>query len=108
MNGLPTIITVAFAILSIALGVSGDYLLGGFIGGTILVLGTIANLVGVLLCPHLLDNGANAASVSFFAVPALVLALVFGLMFFAWQWAIVYALFALVAYLVSGFIGCKN
>lgn len=105
MNPTATLIALSAAILSLALGVSGDYILSGFIGYTLVVLGTIANAASVLMCPHLLIYGrTDVGSVTFFAVPALLLAGVFGLLFFGWQGAMVYGLLALVGYLISSAI----
>lgn len=109
MNPVTTTVMLAATLLSFALGITGDYLIGaGFLGGTVVVFATLANLFAVTGYPHLLKQGAEPGSVAFFAIPAIFISLLFGLVFFSWGWGLAYAMFAMVAYLVSGVVALKN
>ncbi len=99
-------ITLAVTLLSFVVGVLGAFAFSGFFGDVALVVAALINLFAIAGYPFLIRY-PNAASVAFFAVPAIIVALVFGFCFIGWGYGALYALGALVVYLGFGASAAK-
>lgn len=106
MDSTKTMVTVAVCLLSFVLGILGVAVFGGWFGTAVVVVAALVNLFSLAGFPFMPDY-PNVQSATFFSVPAVVVALIFGFCFIGWGMGFLYALFALVVYLVFAALATK-